>query len=200
MYPFIRPNFIGYLEEMDDQLPRVLSRFLDTEITETRRRSRHRTAANEQFQGLFNDPEVLRMFLSLYQRDFDYFGYSTEVTTVAAQRPVSGFSENTHAPLAGLVSFRRAKTPEARMSALKTIGGFQDAMRDSFARDWYLHAMIETGMKQGANPVALIRDNLDTIIAGHEFLRRTARRIAADQGEPELCERLADGRQINAMR
>jgi len=194
MYPFVRPNFIGYLEEMDAQLPQVLSRFLDTQISEAPRRSTHKTAANEKFQALLGDPGVLRMFLDLYQYDFDYFGYSTDVGTVAAQQPVSGFSENTHLPLASLVSYRRGKTPEARMSALKTIAGFEDAIGDPFARDWYLWAMIKTKMEQGGNPVALIRDNLDTIATGHEFLRRTARRIAADLDELGICGRLSEDR------
>jgi len=192
MYPFIQPNFIGYLEDMDAQLPQVLSRYLNTQIADTPRRSVHKTAANEKFQTFFDDPGVVRMFMDLFGPDFTYFGYSPDIAVSGATEPETGFSNHSHAPLVALAAFLRAKTPNAQMAALKTINRFEEATEGAFARDWCLHATLRTKMKQGDSPVALVRDNLDTITTGHEFLRRSAASIAATMGEWALCSHIAD--------
>lgn len=192
MYPFVRPNFTGYLEEMDAQLPQVLSRFLNRPVDNTPRRNQHKTDANERAQTYFSDPEVLRMFMDLYDPDFSYFGYSTDITISSATQPVTGFSEHDHAPLAALAAFQHAKTPEAKAAALATITGFEEMAQGAFTRDWCLHAALKTGLKQDSDPVALVRDNLEAITKGHEFLRRSAASIAATAGEWTLCGDIAD--------
>lgn len=108
LHPFVEPNFTGFLEHMDEDLPRVFSGLLGYRDFAFERHARHRTGADARVVEMLADPWLKDRVEALYERDFDYFGYSRNPAMPA---PLSGRAEITlheHPALRDLVALSEA--------------------------------------------------------------------------------------------
>ena len=198
MYPFVQPNVIGKLERMDEELPQILTQFLATPAAPPRRKTQHGTDAAQSFQSYFRDPDTLRRVISLYYEDFAHFGYALDPAAPVAGTalpPVSErISDHGHPRLAALAALRRETAGPARQAVVERVAALvatdPATARDDNIRAWLLHARLDGGRGPDAE-LALVRDNLGTVLKGPEYLRRAAGRVTATQGAWHLCNRIA---------
>ncbi len=192
LHPFIRPNFLGSLEHIDTQLPAVLSRFTGTQTDRPERRSGHGTGADTRLADHFADPGIRRRVRDLYAGDFDRFGYDDDLSRSAPNAPEPEFSEHRHPALAALAAYAVALA--AGQDCKNLIGRIDRlcADRDDPAiAAWILNARLENAARQSGAGLWLVRNNLDAILSGPDYLRRTAARIAIGRGDWDVGARIA---------
>ena len=198
MYPFVMPNVIGRLENMDEELPQILAHFLGTPAEPTNRKSPHGTNASDSYQAYFRNPETLRRVLTLYYEDFLHFGYSLDPAAPIAGKAMpplaARISDHPHTRLAALAELRRAHTGPARQQATERLAALVAAdpatVADRDLNAWMLSAKIDAAREPEAQ-LSLVRENLGTVLKGPEYLRRTAGRVTAAHGAWHLCSRIA---------
>lgn len=194
MYPFIRPNALGKLERMDEALPKIMSRFLGTDIAETPRKAVHSTQAQKNFLGYLGNPETVRKIIALYYDDFTYFGYFMDPDAPVEGKPVELFSDHAHPRLAGLAALRNAsQKKDAQEILLRLQGLIADdplARSDRPTRSWLLNSRLEAAPWPATTEIEIIRDNMEAIVTGPDYLRRTAARITAGLGAWHMCNRI----------
>lgn len=158
MYPFVQPNMMGKLENMDAVLPLVLERYLGLPPVPVQRKSRHGTNASASYLDYFTNPDTLDRVLTLYAEDFRYFGYAPDLDAPLGGSDLPPVSDHRHERLAGLAAFRQAKSPADRAAKLAKLEGLIAAdpvvSQDSFARDWLHNAKHRADHKPGKKHAA----------------------------------------------
>lgn len=199
MYPFVRPNAIGKLEQMDEELPRFLERYLAVPLVPVPRKNQHGTNARATYLDHFRNPNTLRRVITLYYDDFRHFGYSLDLAAPLEGRALAAPSDHDHPRLAALADLRRASTPAARHAALDRIDALiaddPFTRNDETSRAWAIHARLESGGRGPEADLTLIREAFGRVLRGPEYLRRSAGRITASQGAWQLCSRIAGAAQ-----
>lgn len=199
MYPFIRPNAIGKLEHMDEELPVILKRFLSVPLAPVQRKNQHGTNAEATYLQYFRNPNTLRRAITLYYNDFCYFNYSLDLDSPQEGRALAAHSDHGHPRLATLAALRKEGSPAARHAALDRIDRLiaDDPLtrNDEASRAWAIYARLNSGGRDPEADLMLIRDSIGRILKGPEYLRRSAGQIAASQGAWQLCIRIAGAAQ-----
>ncbi|GGH41004.1 Sulfotransferase family protein [Cribrihabitans marinus] len=186
MYPFVRPNFLGRLETIDQDLPYLLSECFGMTSKPPKRQAPHATGAGKQAGALLSDSGTLSRARALYERDFELFGYSSALEDMATSGFGSMHKAGQHDGLDLLRSLRDAEDGRGRQEILSRLADHIGDTDDRFTRNWLLHSRIEADARQGRGDVMLIRGNLNEIVTGYDFLKRTAARIAAASGAWDL--------------
>lgn len=193
MYPFIRPNIVGHLENMDDELPMVISKYLSVEMKKATRKVAHKTNAKSLVSEFFEDPKAYKITKKVFEKDFEYFGYSEDVKKSNSFIRDLEPREGSHNALAELVKFESNKDAKARAEALDAIQGMKDLADDSLTQDWLLHQRIEEAQRTGQRAPTLIAKNIEQIEKGHDFLQRTGARISAAAGRWKSVQKITNG-------
>lgn len=195
LYPFVMPNALGKLERMDSELPEILNTFLGVR-PEMKRRDGHATSARESFKDYYTSTETADRVRALYAKDFAYFGYSTDLDAPTAGEDSPPLSAHEHPRLGALSTLHsqpdRARTILTRLSSM--IDEAPETKGDAYTRAWVLHTRLSQpveGARQSQSSLDLVRNGIDDVLAGPEFLRRSAAQIAAGAGAWDLCARIA---------
>ena len=186
MYPFVRPNFLGRLETIDQDLPILLSECFGKLSNPPGRQAPHATGAGNQALALLSDSSTLSRARALYERDFELLGYSSKLEDMANCGFGSMHRAGRHDGLDLLRSLRDTEDGRGKREILGRLADHIGDTDDRFTRNWLLHSRIDAGVQQGRGDVMLIRGNLDEIVTGYDFLKRTAARVAAACGAWDL--------------
>lgn len=119
-YPFITPDFIGRLENMDGQLPDVLGHIFGKAFDKQTRRKAHATAAQDTYQSFYETSQTRDRVEKIYEQDFAYFGYTPDPDAQApAKGPITAPSGN-HAHLMQIMTYRQMWRPKRKAAVLET--------------------------------------------------------------------------------
>ena len=191
LFPLIRPNFLGTLEHMDTQLPALLERLTGKRIAQAERRAGHSTDAGARVAEHFTDTATQRRFLDVFARDFEYFGYAPDLAHPDPIDPEARYDDHPHPALAALAEYARANPHKQRWGLIAAIDAACPDRDDAAIAAWLLNARLENAQGRGDDGATMLRKNIDTVLNGPDYLRRTAARIAAGRGDWAVCARIA---------
>ncbi|WP_157982212.1 sulfotransferase family protein [Oceanicella sp. SM1341] len=172
MYPFIRPNFVGHLESMDQDLPKVFARFLEVEGGEIEKRAPHGTGARKKASSFFDNSETVSRVRELYATDFDYFGYSRDLDQMKRAGTMSEFHQHPHTRLGLLVRLRNADDRDEKLGIIDEIEKLSGPGQDKFTQNWILFEKLRLSRGDRSAFARLKEENLEHIEDGFGFLRR----------------------------
>ena len=190
LYPLVRPNFLGTLDQMDEMLPQILHRFTDHEVPPLQRRAGHGTDARSASRTHLNDPATNRRIAEIFAGDFDRFGFPEEPNVQVSHVLDTEISDHPHPALAATADMARAGSRAARAEALQTLLGGDLDTSDPALRAWMLHAQLDCAATE-KDAMTLIRANMQTVLTGPDYLQRLAAKVAASRGAWPLVHRIA---------
>jgi sulfotransferase famil protein len=191
MYPLIRPNFLGTLEHMDTQLPEVLRRLTGVRMQQPERRAGHGTDARARVVEHFADPATHQRFLDIFERDFTHFGYIPDPARPAPASAHAEYGDHPHPALAALAEYARTDPHKQRWGLIEAIEAACPDRNDPAIANWLLNARLENAQRRADGGMDLMQRNLDAVLSGPDYLRRTAASIAASRGDWATCVRIA---------
>lgn len=136
LFPYVRPNFIGRLENMDQELPYALSTFLNASGAQVVQGTQHKTGAAEKALDFFEDPSTRRMFVEMFEPDFHHFGYSQDLQNAIPLDAGLQIAENSHDELADLVQFFGSSDWAEKRALKDRISGYEQSAQDVMISDW----------------------------------------------------------------
>lgn len=186
---FVRPNFVGHLERMDQTMPTVLDRLFGPGSVPYARRDGHRTKGpRPAFESYFVDPATRSRALDLYQGDFARFGYLPDIARTKSVVPeLSPQGDHTHEGLAALAQLRAGGPLAARRAHLKQIRQTLEAPDDPLAKDWVLYEQLTLRAPTHAKTVALLTRRLPSLRNAHPNLKQAAKAVARANNRPDLA-------------
>ncbi|PQO21818.1 hypothetical protein C2I36_16335 [Rhodobacteraceae bacterium WD3A24] len=92
----VTPNFVGAVENMNNELPRVLAYLSAGQKTNMILRNKHRTGATQRWQTFLCDSGTVSRIQQIYGEDFATFGYAPEVSTGSLPMREGVFRNHSH--------------------------------------------------------------------------------------------------------
>ena len=194
LYPFIEPNFVGHLERMNEEFAGLLSQLFGRQVDWQPSKAKHATGAADKLAAYFGASDTRARVLEIYRNDFSYFGYSDMVGDAGEQPDVPEFSAHEHPRLQLLQDLRQAGGPDERANILSDIEATFTSRQtdDAFCKDWLLMEKADCLWNAPARLRDHIRGNIDDILSGHEFLKRSSAKLAAGHGHWRLVRRISN--------
>lgn len=168
LHPFVKPNLLADLHQMDDLLPGVLTRlFGQAKMVQAQK---HATTARVVWRDFFKDSGTLRRVLDMYGEDFDAFGYLPllDADPACTKPPVQ--SDHAHDGLALLVQFW-ASPATRKPAVLKQIAA---ADTKGELADWILARRLLGPDLTPVQRAAILARNRQRIADGPAYLRLIA--------------------------
>lgn len=172
LYPFVKPNLTGDLEQLNQLLPKVLTRVFGRPMSESDllQGRRHRTKARVVWRDYLKDNSTLRRFLDIYNEDFAAFGYVPDLSAEPASQTLPKESEHAHDGLAMLVRYWAA--PKAEKLGLLSDTAAADP--DGVLSDWILSQRLIRLQKNPERLATVLNRQSTRIAQGPAYLRRIA--------------------------
>ncbi|MEI6099299.1 MAG: hypothetical protein WCS20_13585, partial [Alphaproteobacteria bacterium] len=172
LHPFVKPNLIGDLEQLNDLLPVVMRRLFGSSTLQAgvvQERS-HSTNARQVWREHFRDNSTFRRFLDIYGEDFEAYGYIPDIAAEPASRTLPLQFDHSHDGLAALVRYWAAPN----WQKLNVLSDMIAADPEGALADWILSQRL-LGLQRNPERLAVVLERQAGRIAqGPAYLRRIA--------------------------
>jgi hypothetical protein len=177
LFPFVRPNLIGDLEQLNDLLPVVMNRLFggSTKDAGLIQERSHSTNARVVWRDYFKYSSTLRRFLDIYGEVFDAFGYVPEIAAELGSRTLPFQFGHSHNGLADLVRYWAAPNGE-RLNMLTDLSA---ADPEGALADWIVSQRLLGLQRYPVRSAGVLERQAGRIAQGPAYLQR----IAADVRE-----------------
>ena len=112
--PVVIPNFLGFLETMNQDLATLFATYMPGDKRPILRANSDSTNAEEVYRDYYTDTITLDLVRELYDKDFEHYGYDHEIDAPTASSKRSIPVDHVHESLAHLIfSFRSDNDKDA---------------------------------------------------------------------------------------
>ena len=174
LHPFVRPNFVADLQDMDACLPRVLARIFATPEDTVQRRARHATGASGKYLAYLTDPATRKRITRVYGTDFEVYGYHTDPERGVGSVHEPRFLDHDHPELVALAGYYAASGRE-RPKALAALARIDEA---GHLHDWLLFERMSRRARNPEKLAKFLQRNAHRLRRAQPYVRRKARKLA----------------------
>ncbi len=186
LHPFVRPNFVADLQDMDAFLPRILARIFDAPAETVDRRARHATGASGKYLSFLSDPATRRRIVGIYGTDFEVYGYHTDPERGVESVHEPRFLDHEHPELVALAGYFAA-APRERAKAMAALARIDEA---GHLHDWLLFERMSRRARNDKKLAKFLQRNARRLRRAAPHVRRKAKKLARRLGDDELLRRL----------